>query len=480
LAGVVDATAPGGSGDPFAGLTTHQCEELASLYRQGYPRGDEHMIGEQMGQIWLWTSIADLLYEQDPSYFENFWTRPGYVGHDHPEHVRHDVIDVRAKVTRVLTADDIVSGAEYSTPEYAQVKNMAGIFATSRRGALPLGIEVKGLKGGYRLGAGVRVMTGTAAGRQLYCTTPAGDVMLCDGRAEANIARFRDVRPGDEVHIDNRRFLAFCYFARHHLMDEPQFDSFRLDGRPIYRQHEVPLMSPLMGVGYSGQFSGKLIWVHHTHDASLWPPQGVVYQQAVLASQGPKGAAERFRLRWAENAEHVPPFMLSRGSGRAPNTWLIDYLPIVEQTLADLIAWVERGVDPVPTNFQYVDGKVILPADATQRSGIQQVVAVTANGAQRAEVRVGEPVTLKVRTTVPPGAGKIIDVQWDFDGSGQFPFRHDGIDGAASDLTLSTTHRYDKPGTYFATALVHSNREANVNAKSRRIPNLASARIVVS
>src|ERR1700728_2743534 len=38
---VIDATAPGGSGDPFAGLNTHQREELAPLYRLGYPRGDE-------------------------------------------------------------------------------------------------------------------------------------------------------------------------------------------------------------------------------------------------------------------------------------------------------------------------------------------------------------------------------------------------------------------------------------------------------
>ena len=37
--GVIDAVSPGGSGDPFAGLGTHQREELANLYRLGYPRG---------------------------------------------------------------------------------------------------------------------------------------------------------------------------------------------------------------------------------------------------------------------------------------------------------------------------------------------------------------------------------------------------------------------------------------------------------
>ena len=82
---LIDAMQPGGSGDPFAGLTSHEREELASLYRQGFPRGDEFMIFTPMGQIWLWTSIADLLVEQDPGYFDDFWTKPGYVGHDSPE-----------------------------------------------------------------------------------------------------------------------------------------------------------------------------------------------------------------------------------------------------------------------------------------------------------------------------------------------------------------------------------------------------------
>jgi len=64
--GVIDAMQPGGSGDPFAGLNSHERDELASLYKQGFPFGNEFMIFSPMGQIWLWTSIADLLVEQDP------------------------------------------------------------------------------------------------------------------------------------------------------------------------------------------------------------------------------------------------------------------------------------------------------------------------------------------------------------------------------------------------------------------------------
>src|SRR6202034_3526215 len=89
---VVDAMQPGGSGDPFAGLDTHQREELANLYRLGYPRGDEFMISQQMGQIWLWSSMADRLQHDYPDYWEAFWTKPGHVGFDQPELIQRDLI----------------------------------------------------------------------------------------------------------------------------------------------------------------------------------------------------------------------------------------------------------------------------------------------------------------------------------------------------------------------------------------------------
>jgi hypothetical protein len=205
-----------------------------------------------------------------------------------------------------------------------------------------------------------------------------------------------------------------------------------------------------------------------------------VYRRAVLAAQGEAGAAERFRLRWTENAEHVPPIVLPTHPGRATSTWLIDYQPVIEQSLKDLVAWVEQGVDPAVTTFTYQDGKVTLPSSAAERGGIQPVLSTTANGAVRTEVRVGEPVTLQVQAELPPNAGTIVSVEWDFDGSGAFPQKDANVDGTSSHVTVSTTHSYDRPGTYFATAKVCSHREGDVNATSRRIPNLAQARIVVT
>jgi hypothetical protein len=477
---VIDATLPGGSGDPFAGLDTHEREELATLYRLGYPRGDEFMIAQPMGQIWLWSSFAERLQREHPEYWEAFWTQPGHIGHDLPEAVERDLIDVKTAVARPLLAKDLLEDPRFKGHEYAQLRGMAALFAGMHdMWDTPFAIELPEVPDGYVLGTGVRVLSGDAAGRQLYCISGVGNVLLCDGEGEASNLRFTGVKAGDEVHVDNRAFLAFCYFHRHHVLPFAEYDCLRVDGVPMYPQYELPVSSPFMGTLHTGRFDGKMLWIHHTHDASLWPSQGIGMKNNVTRERGPEGAHEHFRLRWTENAEHVPPGMAASPPNRKNNTWLVDYGPVLEQCLLDLAAWVEDGVDLTESAFEYKDGKVTLPPTAAERGGIQPVVRVTANGSARTEVKAGEAVQLDVHTEVPAGAGSIIAVRWDFDGSGTYPFAHD-VDGTASTLDLSTTHTFDEPGTYFATAMVESHRDGDVGAEHRRIPNLASARVVVA
>src|SRR5690606_4070564 len=159
------------------------------------------------------------------------------------------------------------------------------------------------------------------------------------------------------VRIDNRAFLAFCYYYRHHISDDSLYDFLRVDGKPIFPQHGVPLQSPLMGVPYSGPYEGKLMWVHHTHDASLCPPQGLLYKQAVAQSRGTEQAALKFRRRWTENAEHIGPAMAPQHPGRHANTRLVNYHEAIEQCLLDLVDWVEKGIEPLATAYTFADGK---------------------------------------------------------------------------------------------------------------------------
>jgi Tannase and feruloyl esterase len=478
LVGVIDATQPGGSGRPFDGLDTHQREELANLYRLGYPRGDEFMISQPGGQMWLWCSTADMLQRDDADFFDAFWTRPGYVGHDQPNLVRPDLIDANVLVDRVVTVRDLLEDPEFDIPELAVARTSGMILAGGLD--MPFAVKLVDVPAGYRLGAGLRITSGKAAGRQLYAMRVIGNLWFADGFGESNILKFTDVLPGDEIHVDNHAFLAYCYYYRHHAFPSPLYDFLRVDGRPVYPQHDVPVMASSMGIAYSGAYQGKLMWVHHTHDASLWPGQGVVYAEAVKTAQGEKGAASNFRLRWTENAEHGPPIALPSPPNRANSTWLVDFLPVIEQSLADLIDWVEQGITPAGTNYQYRDGKISLPPSALQRGGIQPVVAVGADGDRLASVAVGQPVALEVQAEVPPGAGTIIAVEWDYDGTGAWPFRHEGVDGTATRVELTTSHAYAEPGVYFATARVTSHRHGDVDAVSCRVHNVASARVVVT
>jgi hypothetical protein len=477
---VIDANWPGGSGDPFDGLESHTRDELAWLYRLGFPWGDELMISKPMGQMWLWASTSERLQNDDP-YFEAFWTKPGHLGHDLPELFSRDLLDTTATVSRVLTAGELVNDPSAAGPEYRDLRMLASIMAmgTGMGQDLPCVIEVKDVGQGYRLGADVRIVSGKAAGRRLVCLVPAGDWFFCDGMGEASNLRFADVLAGDEVRIDNHAFLAYCYYARHHLRDSPEYDALRLGGRPIHMQYEQPQMSPFMGTPHTGKFPGKMLWVHHTHDASLWPSDGVGMLRNVEREVGDEEGRKHFRLRFTQNAEHTPPATLPEAFGRAPNTWLVDYLGPIEQSLADLVAWVETGVEPAETNFELVDGQITLPATAKERGGIQPVVSVTANGTVRTELKVGSDVSLHLNAEVPDGAGTIIGIRWDFDGSGTFSELVE-VDGTESSLEASISHSFDKPGTYFVTALVESHRDGDVNATSRRIPNVASARVVVS
>jgi hypothetical protein len=92
---------------------------------------------------------------------------------------------------------------------------------------------------------------------------------------------------------------------------------------------------------------------------------------------------------------------------------------------------------------------------------------------------VGETVNLQMNAEAPAGAGTVVGVQWDFDGSGAYPKR-EAVDGKSAAVSFSTNHSFDKPGTYFVTALVESHRDGKIDAVNRRIPNVASARVVVS
>ena len=185
------------------------------------------------------------------------------------------------------------------------------------------------------------------------------------------------------------------------------------------------------------------------------------------------GRAKDFRLYYIDHADHV-----GRPSGtRAAR--LVDYSGALQQALRELSAWVEKGVQPPDeTRYKMVESQVEVPATAAARKGIQPVVELKANGGQRAEVAVGQPVTFTATIETPPKTGQIVAAEWDFEGIGNYPDIEKLTDIKPS-VTLKVTHTFSKLGTYFPVLRASSQREGDPKTPYSRVQNLARVRVVV-
>jgi len=55
---------------------------------------------------------------------------------------------------------------------------------------------------------------------------------------------------------------------------------------------------------------------------------------------------------------------------------------------------------------------------------------------------------------LPPGTGRVVAAEWDFEGDGSFPVKAEVSPQAK--LTLTARYRFTKPGTYFPALRVAS------------------------
>ena len=85
-----------------------------------------------------------------------------------------------------------------------------------------------------------------------------------------------------------------------------------------------------------------------------------------------------------------------------------------------------------------------------------------------------------MQAEAPAAGGTIVSVQWDFDGKGTYPYSDPSVDGTATSVTLDDDARVRRAWDVLRhRAGVRRTAEGDVNAKHRRLQNLASARVVV-
>jgi hypothetical protein len=460
---IIDAIEPGGSGDPYRGLNDEERAALEEATRTGFPpRAWFNYVPQGGGPLVLVAGYVPVL---DPTYLEDFWSQPGYLGTDPTSSVRAARIQHEAIVVEVIPG---------------------------RRQQLKL----SNVPTGDLTGADVIITSGAAAGQTASLGRVASDgrgqVGLVFERADDTIEIMAaptvidSIQAGDQVRIDNSRFLALQTYHRHQLppanpdFDYPDvYDYFRNpDGTPKYPRRGVDIgaAGTLGSTGQipTGRFNGKMIVVECLHDGDALPWQADWYRQQVQAVEGPL-VEEKYRLWYVDNANHTDPTM------ERQQTHAVAYSGTVQYALRELSAWIEQGIAPPPTSeYRVQDGQVQVPATAAQRKGIQPVVHLEVNGGERAEIAVGEAVTFSAQIDVPPAPGRVVAAKWDFEGLGTYPDAAELDDPSSETVHATATHAFSKPGTYFPALRVASQRERNPDTPFARSLNLSRVRVVVN
>jgi hypothetical protein len=480
LGRIADAVEVGGSGRPFDGLNAEQADALAVLYKAGFPRGVS--FDNPLEAVLVWTWFTDLFDRYDATYFDEFWSSPGYLGHDHPEALNDAVIDVETAVTEVLGGAELAvyQPAEPVVDKYGIGDAARIIGAVTGTADVRNGIKVADGDTASMGCATITVMTGDAAGREVNVIGVIGDLLVGSAVGEAGTLLFEGVEPGDRVRISNRKYLAYCYHHRHQVEAEyPEWGHLAVDGEAIFPQR--PLLEKLFSAPYAYDVGDKkMIFVQNMLDRGTWPCGAVRYEERLRSRLGAR-TEDLLRVWFVEHAQHVPASMLAMAGHPEVHAQLIDYEGYVQQALVDLIDWVEFDKPPLRSStYAYTPDNAVVLADGEERGGIQPVVTANANGAQRAESRVGEAVVLTAEVIMPTDAGRIVSVEWDPEGDGSYPIRDETVDGTTAAASTTITHRYDTAGTRFPAVRVTAHRNGDSAAEFNRLVNLGRMRVVVS
>ena len=477
--GIIDALDPGGSGDMYAGLNAEQCAALTEVTKMGFPpRAWFAHERISIGYTGVLASIIYYLLNGDPTYVADFWTKPGYLGANPPADLRE------ARIQQRTTLADVITTAQ------ARELGIPVSIAAGTRPEAPSALRLKDLPKKRLIGSYITVHSGAAAGQKVMVTGVTKDLVMI-GFNDLQIPALAQMKPGDELEIDNSTYLAAQYFHRHQLPPEEFYawDQFRnADGGPMYTQR--PLL-PSYGAQevrdrfQSGKFTCKMLVMECLMDEAAYPWQADWYRTKVTENLGDR-TDDNFRLWYVDHAMHVSPeSYLEIGEGGAVNTGhsavetrIITYGGVLQQALRDVAAWAERGIAPPrTTHYRVEDTQVIVPESAAERLGPQPTLTVTANGAARIDVRVGEAVSFSGVIEAAPDTGSVVGAEWDFDGSGAYAVKSQL--GAAPQVTVTQSHAFQKPGTYFPALRAIVQREDAVGTPFARVQNLGRVRVVV-
>ena len=470
---IVDQVEPGSNRRLGEGLSEEQAAAFEEVTRMGFPPAGwvgYRTMGTQAFGV-LYTSLKAI----DPTYFDDFWTKAGYLGAEPASSIHRDRVRFSTTVEHVITRSEAVASGLIALPEGPSGGVDEAFKGPDQGGDVVVALRLGGSSAIEPMNAELRITSGEAEGAVALLQNVIGDLAFVDFPELS--PRLQQLRPGDRVDVDNSNFLAAQTYHRHQV-PAPEFtvwDQFRDDsGQPLYPQRDL-LLGPLMARGasgtlQSGDIAGKMIVVEARHDREAFAWQADWYAGKVREHLG------------ADVDKHLRVWMVDRAlhadvSAQELPTHTVPYLGVVHQALRQVAAWAENGAEPAPsTRYEVVDGQVQI-TDPHHPGGVQPVVALTVGGAERTEVAVGAEVEFQMSASAVDAESRIVEVRWDLDGSGGFAVG--GGVPPASVVDQSIRHTFTEAGTHFVTVKVTTQQHGDPVTPFARVDNLARVRIVV-
>jgi hypothetical protein len=460
---IAKAVMPGSGRDIYADLTNEQRDVLNELLNAGFAR-----IALEDMKFDVGSANQGIIRTFDSTYEDDFWSKPGYEGTNPPSYLTSAKVDGYATIASITR--DEKKAPTGVTFEPGTVPTLGSV------GTSGLQFYVYSSDAKTRITNGdKRALNGWLKGDTLTLTGDNDTVLLSA------------LAPGVKIRINNRFVLAAAFYPRHSILDNgsPAYNQYKnADGTPKYVQRTVqlayiPNISASGGRRETGHLKVKTIVIENLSDPSSFPYVGGFYASQVKQAMGSREADNMFRIYYQENANHMAyPFTLPPLNYGAN---LVSVGGITHQVLLDLVAWVERGIAPLPSTRYRTDAmnQVVLPDKARERGGHQPVVRLTVNGGDRVKVGVNQEVKLVGRMEMPPGAGYIMKYEWYLGGSDRRFEPAITLVTPQSLVSVTRTVSFPTPGEYTISLRTYGQRNSKKDEPKLTLQNLGRVTIVV-
>ncbi|MDQ0691267.1 hypothetical protein [Arthrobacter sp. W4I7] len=481
----------------YDGLDTEQRSVLDELLKGGFPRaglgtaltadlvtGDQVPVGDATvgsavgpfpgvaGPSLVFGPGAENIRALDPTYEDDFWSKPGYAGANPPNYLKAAKVDGYSTITGIIRDAQGVPTALKFDP--------ATVPALGSIGASNLQYYV------YDADGTTRTIDTTDPANPRFNLTGILDTTTSTLTLPANTNAFTATTPnskvlldaldvGDKIRVNNRFFLSQVYYPRHSVLNNgnPAYNQYKdTNGKPIYPQRDVqfaPISSAgaMGGITETGNIKTKVMVMENLADANSYPYVAGFYNQQVQKTLGKRKADEMFRVYYQEHGGHS-------------NTGIVQ--GIFNQMVLDLVDWAEKGITPKPSSNYTIDpmNQIVQPVSAVDRKGLQPVINLSANGGDRAEAGLLQPVNLSATIEMPPTTGKILQYNWTIERQG-IPAINEPATVLATPnekVTVSRPMVFSVPGEYVVSLNTTGDRNGT-SGTSTPMQNLDRVRVVV-